>query len=313
MLQQTRARTAIPYFERFLERFPTVEALAAAGEEEVLALWSGLGYYSRARNLLRAARRVAAAGVFPRDYESIRALPGVGGYTAAAIASIAFGLPRAALDGNAMRVVARIENDPADIGAARTRERFRAAAQEWMGARSPGAFNQALMELGATVCLPKNPLCQACPLESLCAARAAGTVADLPVKPRKKAPVRIAGALLIVRKGESVLLRKEEKAAARMAGFWSLPSPGDLPEARIGARVGEFRHSITHHRYTFTVYSAQLVRSSQSGSEPRPLGSGCQPALGPRPPELQWFEPARFAAIPLGTIGRKGLRLAGIG
>jgi A/G-specific adenine glycosylase len=191
MLQQTRAQAAIPYFERFLERFPTVEALAAAGEEEVLALWSGLGYYSRARHLLHGAQRVAAAGAFPGDYESIRALPGVGDYTAAAVASIAFGLPYAVVDGNVLRVVARMENDAAETGSARTRERFRSIAQEWMDARNPGAFNQALMELGATVCLPRNPLCPACPLESLCAARAAGTAAGLPVKLRKREPVRI--------------------------------------------------------------------------------------------------------------------------
>ncbi len=124
MLQQTRAQAVIPYYERFLERFPTASALAAAAEDEVLALWSGLGYYSRARNLRRAAQTVAAAQTFPPDYVSIRALPGVGDYTAAAIASIAFGLPHAVLDGNVLRVVARLENDAADIAAPRTRARF---------------------------------------------------------------------------------------------------------------------------------------------------------------------------------------------
>src|SRR5215831_16832447 len=131
MLQQTRAQAVIPYYERFLERFPTVEALAAAPEDEVLALWAGLGYYSRARNLRRAAQQVAERGGFPRDFEAIRALPGIGDYTAAAIASIAFGLPHAVLDGNVMRVIARVENDASDIASARTRERFRAIAQGW--------------------------------------------------------------------------------------------------------------------------------------------------------------------------------------
>ena len=224
----------------------------------------------------------------------------MGGYTAAAVASIAFGLPYAVVDGNVLRVVARVENDPAEIGSARTRERFRLAAQEWLGARRPGTFNQALMELGATVCLPKNPRCPACPLESMCAARAAGTAASLPVKLRKKEPVRIEGVLLVVRKGGRVLLRKEEEGAARMAGFWGLPSPTDLPEAGIGEPLGEFRHSITHHRYSFSVYSARLGRRSESGPEPRPS-------------VLQWFEPARLAAIPLSTTARKGLRIAGIG
>src|SRR5690349_5158936 len=164
MLQQTRAQAVIPYYERFLTRFPSVPALAAAKEDEVLALWSGLGYYSRARNLLRAARQIAAAGSFPSDYDAIRALPGIGDYTAAAVASIAFGRPHAVLDGNVLRVVARMENDAADIRSSRTRERFREIAQSWLDPRDPGHFNQALMELGATVCLPRNPLCLVCPL-----------------------------------------------------------------------------------------------------------------------------------------------------
>src|ERR1035438_4678919 len=154
MLQQTRVQAAIPYYRRFLDRFPTVEALAAAAEQDVLTLWAGLGYYSRARNLRRAAQQVVAAGGFPRDYAAIRALPGIGDYTAAAIASIVFQLPYAAVDGNVLRVVARVENDAADIASPRTRERFRAIAREWMGRRQPGVFNQALMELGATVCVP---------------------------------------------------------------------------------------------------------------------------------------------------------------
>jgi A/G-specific adenine glycosylase len=293
MLQQTRAQAVVPYFERFLERFPTVEALAAAEEEEALALWSGLGYYSRARNLLRAAKLVHAAGAFPTGYEAIRALPGVGDYAAAAIASIAFGLPHAVLDGNVMRVVSRMENDPGEIGSARTRERFRAVAQEWLDPRSPGAFNQALMELGATVCLPKKPLCPACPLESRCAARAEGTAARLPVKPRKTAPVRIEGALLVVRKGRHVLLRRGEKGAARMAGFWGLPAPEDLPGARLGVSFGEFRHTITCHHYTLRVHAAQI----------RGQGRGA---------EFGWFDPAELGGIPLSTTARKALRLAGI-
>src|SRR5258708_6401229 len=143
MLQQTRAQAVIPYYRRFLARFPTVAALAAAAEEDVLALWSGLGYYSRARNLRRAAQHTAAAGGFPRDYAAIRALPGIGDYTAAAVGSIAFDLPFAVLDGNVLRVVARVANDAADISAGRTRERFREIAQQWLDPREPGHFNQA--------------------------------------------------------------------------------------------------------------------------------------------------------------------------
>ena len=293
MLQQTRAQAAIPYYQRFLERFPTVAALASAGEEEVLTLWSGLGYYARARNLLRAARQVAAAGAFPRDYAGIRALPGVGDYTAAAISSMAFGLPYAVVDGNVLRVVARLENDAADIASPLTRKRFRAVAQAWLDVRHPGLFNQALMELGATVCLPGKPRCPVCPLASLCRARESGTALELPVNLRKTKPVRIAGALLLVRKGRRILLRQREAGARPTAGFWDLPAPEDLPGARRGPRLGEFRHTITHHHYTFTVLAAAAP-------------------TGPTRPPLHWFDPAALTQIPLSTTARKALKLAGV-
>jgi A/G-specific adenine glycosylase len=289
MLQQTRAQAVIPYYERFLTRFPSAAALAAASEEEVLALWSGLGYYSRARNLRLAAQHVTNSGGFPRDYEAIRALPGIGDYTAAAIASIAFGLPRVVVDGNVMRVVARLEADSGDIASPRTRERFRATAQAWLDTKQAGGFNQALMELGATVCLPKNPQCLLCPLSTHCQARQQGATAQYPVKLRKTAPVEIASELLLLQKGKKVLLRLTEAGSRRMAGFWELPSPEQLPGARIGKRLGEFRHTITHHHYTFTVRQA-------SG---RAAGAA-----------FQWFDLARLAEIPLSTTARKALELA---
>jgi A/G-specific adenine glycosylase len=291
MLQQTRVEAVLPYYKRFLERFPDIQSLAAAREEEVLALWSGLGYYSRARLLRRAAAAIADKGGFPRDYDAIRALPGVGDYTAAAIASIAFGLPHAVLDGNVLRVVARVENDPADISAPRTRERFRSVAQGWLDPRNPGAFNQALMELGATVCLPRNPLCLVCPLASRCGALAAGTVNQLPVKLRKKEPVRLEGTLLIVHNRERILLRRRDDAERRMAGFWDLPSPADLPRARLGASLGQIRHTITHHRYTLEVRRA----SARFPGDP-----------------FAWFDPSQLDTIPLSTTARKALRLASI-
>jgi A/G-specific adenine glycosylase len=290
MLQQTRAQAVIPYYERFLRRFPTVESLAAAEENDVLALWSGLGYYSRARNLHKAAVAVTAAGGFPREYDAIRALPGIGDYTAAAVASIAFGLPYAVLDGNVLRVVARVENDAADIAAPRTRDRFREVAQGWLDPHEPGHFNQALMELGATVCLPKAPLCLVCPLAGCCRARQEGTAAQLPVKLRKTEPVAIDAVLLLVRNGARVLLRRRDDAARRMAGFWDLPSPEELPSARTGEPLGEFRHTITHHHYTFTVVSASA----------RPRGA-----------EYRWFEPHETVEVPLSTTARKALKLVG--
>jgi A/G-specific adenine glycosylase len=288
MLQQTRAEAVIPYYERFLLRFPTVEALARASEEEALTAWAGLGYYSRARNLRATAKRITEAGRFPRDFDGLRALPGVGDYTAAAIASIAFGLPYAALDGNVLRVVARVENDAADIASARTRQRFRAVAQEWLDRARPGEFNQAMMELGATVCLPRKPACAQCPLRETCGARAAGTAAELPVKLRRETAVKLEGTLLIVRRGGRLLLRQREAEASRMAGFWDLPTPADLPGARVGRELGTIRHTITHHHYTLTVAIAQ-TRSAISG--------------------FRWFAAADMERVPLSTTVKKALRL----
>ncbi len=292
MLQQTRAQAVIPYYRRFLARFPTVAALAAAAEDDVLALWSGLGYYSRARNLRRAAQRIATAGGFPRDYDAIRALPGIGDYTAAAIGSIAFDLPFAVLDGNVLRVVARVTNDASDISAGRTRARFREIAQQWMDPRQPGHFNQALMELGATVCLPRHPLCLVCPLAACCRARQEGTAAQLPVKLRKTAPVRLNGVLLVVRHRGRILLRRRDAAASRMAGFWDLPAPEDLPAAKLGARIGEIRHTITHHHYTLEVRGATAGLPDREG--------------------FRWFPIAQLTEIPFSTTARKALHLAGI-
>jgi A/G-specific adenine glycosylase len=292
MLQQTRAQAVIPYYGRFLERFPTVAALAAASEDDVLALWSGLGYYSRARNLRLAAQQISAAGGFPRDYARLRALPGIGDYTAAAVGSIAFDLPFAVLDGNVLRVVARVENDASDISAGRTRERFREIAQQWLDPRQPGHFNQALMELGATVCLPRHPLCLVCPLAAGCQARQEGTAAQLPVKLRKTAAVRLNGVLLVVRNRGRILLRQRGSATRRMAGFWDLPSPEDLPAAKIAERLGEIRHTITHHHYRLEVRSGTVSLTAGDG--------------------FRWFTIAQLAEIPISTTARKALRLAGI-
>jgi A/G-specific adenine glycosylase len=299
MLQQTRAQAVIPYYERFLTHYPNVDGLAAATMDDVLALWSGLGYYSRARNLRLAAQRIAASGGFPREYDAIRALPGVGDYTAAAIASIAFQLPYAVVDGNVLRVVARMENDASDIAASRTRQRFRGVAQEWLegaGAGEPGHFNQALMELGATVCLPKNPLCLVCPLAARCRAREAGTAAQLPVKLRQTVAVHLDGTLLIVRSNRRILLRQREARCdgrpSRMAGFWDLPAPEDRPGVRLGAHLGRIRHTITHHHYTLTVRRAAAAR--------------------PSGPLFRWFTTDQLVEIPLSTTARKALKLAQI-
>ena len=171
MLQQTRVAAVIPYFQRFMEAFPTAGALAAADTEHLMKLWEGLGYYSRARNLQKAAQQMVQRGNFPDTYEDIMALPGIGDYTAGAILSIAFGQSVPAVDGNVLRVASRITGSEENILEAKTRSRFRALMAAVMPDQRPGAFNQALMDLGATVCLPNGePLCAECPARSFCTA-----------------------------------------------------------------------------------------------------------------------------------------------
>ena len=229
MLQQTRVDAVIPYYLRWMERFPSVERLAAAPEEEVMGAWAGLGYYSRARNLHLAARvvRERHGGVLPSDPEVLRALPGVGEYTVGAVGSIAFGLPLPAVDGNVRRVLARLadEADP-------TQALLRRWAGELVDPERPGDFNQALMELGATVCTPRKPRCGACPVSGACRALAAGTQAERPV-PRRKGAVRELSwgvAVLVAGAGEEarVLLRRRPSSGL-LGGMWEFPS-GEVGE-----------------------------------------------------------------------------------
>jgi A/G-specific adenine glycosylase len=270
MLQQTRAAVVVPYFERFLKRFPDVEALARAGEQDVLRAWSGLGYYGRARNLRRAARMIAAQGRFPSDYDAIRALPGAGEYTAAAVASIAFGLPHAAVDGNVVRVLSRL--------ACRS-EGLADLASRLLDRRDPGRYNQALMELGATVCLPAGPGCGMCPVAGLCEARRQGRVQEFPARRRRQAPVRVAKTLLVVEKQGKLLLRRRD-------GFWELPGSGDLPAAAAGQELRRFRHSIMNRSYLFTVVRARLPGA---------------------PDGFRWVGRKALETLPLATVARKAL------
>ncbi len=290
MLQQTRVAAVIPYFERFLRRFPTVESLARAPEDELLALWSGLGYYSRARNLQRAARRIVELGGFPDDYDGWRRLPGVGDYTAAAIVSIAFGKPHAVADGNVMRVLARLENDRGDIRSSAVRKRLAALAQELLDSRRPGEHNQAMMELGAVICLPRKPECGACPLADLCAARRAGAQDSLPVRSAGRAPQRIESTLVVIERGSDLLLRPRSSAESRLPGFWELPEAGEVPQARLDGLCGEFRHAITNHRYQVRVVRARLTKAPPDG--------------------LRWVSKSRLGELPLTTMARKALALA---
>ena len=207
ILQQTRIAQGQAYWERFMERFPTVEALAAASEDEVLRLWQGLGYYSRARNLHAAARQIVALGHFPDTLEGIRALKGVGDYTAAAIGSIAFGLPAAVVDGNVYRVLARHYGIATPIGSTAAKKEFSALAQALLPAERAGDFNQGMMDFGALQCTPVAPVCPLCPLAGSCAALAAGAVDRLPVKEK--------GAAVQTRRFDYVYLRFRGRTAIR--------------------------------------------------------------------------------------------------
>jgi A/G-specific adenine glycosylase len=271
MLQQTRVAAVIPYYERFLKRFPRVEDLARASETELLSLWSGLGYYSRARNMQKAARQVVDAGGFPRDHASIRALAGVGDYTAAAVASIAFGLPHAAIDGNVRRVVMRLAGDArADVGA---------MADRLLDRRNAGRWNQAIMELGATVCLPRDPLCAECPVSGECLAHRLGIQKELPPR-KKKAMVRREHTLLVIRRRGRILLTP----SPRVSGFWELPEA--LPGVRLGAILGTFRHAITNSQYYFEVREARITT---------------------RPRTCKWWDERDLSNIPLSTASKKAL------
>ncbi len=290
MLQQTRAAAAIPYYQAFLTRYPDFEALARAPEAEVLASWSGLGYYSRARNMRKAAGRMAEAGEFPRTHEAIRALPGVGTYTAAAVASIAYGLPHAVLDGNVLRVISRLAADAGDIGSAGTRARFQKLADTWLDGERPGAFNQAMMELGAIVCLPRNPQCLLCPVAEFCVARKAGTQNQFPVKLRKDNKYEAAEDLLCVERAGSLLLRQRSRTESRMADFWELPQVHEVPVKQPPAELGTFHHTVVQTRYTVRVYSAQSRTS--------------KPPAG-----MEWIAAEKRETLPLTTVTRKALAL----
>ena len=288
MLQQTRVAAAIPYYERFLTSFPSVEALAKATEPDLLAHWAGLGYYYRARNLQKAAREIHASGTFPQTFEALRQLPGIGEYTAAAIASIAFDLPHAVVDGNVLRVLSRLCNADTDIGTLSGKRRFQQIADNLLDRVQPGTFNQALMELGATVCLPKAPQCLTCPVSSVCEGRREGTADRLPVKTTDRRKIEIERTLFWIERDSQLLLWQRPASSRLMPGFWELPEAEQLANISEQRTVGAFSHSITVHRFRFRVVEA---------TEPEDIGS------------CEWVERDRLQSLPLSTIARKAFRI----
>lgn len=286
MLQQTRVETVIPYYERFLASFPTPSVLAEADEDTVLSHWSGLGYYRRARLLHSGVREVVAkyGGKVPEDAEARRTLPGVGRYTAGAIGSIAFDKEEPIVDGNVTRVLARLFRINTPVGSSVTSKRLWEEAARLVPGARPGAFNQALMELGATVCTPKQPRCASCPVAEDCEARARGEVDSLPVPRVRKAPSEIELAAVVATRGRGTeqrvwLVRSEESL---FAGLWGLPMVarsdshahdprGALRDAGISALLdreptGQVEHVLTHRRMRIEVFRARRARAAESKS-----------------------------------------------
>jgi A/G-specific adenine glycosylase len=309
MLQQTRVETVIPYFERWMERFPTVSDLAAATEREVLSLWEGLGYYSRARNLHEAAGIVAKefGGELPHDPAALRKLPGIGRYTAGAIASMAFGQDVATLDGNLRRVFARVFDVAQAADSLAGEKILWGLAEEHLPKGHAGDYNQALMDLGAGICLPRNPTCLLCPFNDVCKARQLGIQEQRPVlKPKVEIPHYIVTAAVLRRDGKILLAKRPAKGL--LGGMWEFPGgkieKGETLEAclareireelgagiRVGEAFGIYQHAYTHFRITLHAFLCELT-----DGEPKPIEAA----------ELAWVSPAELADYPMGKVDRQ--------
>ena len=263
MLQQTRIEAARGYFERFMRALPTVEDLAAAEEDTVLKLWEGMGYYSRARNLHRCARVIARerGGEFPRTAAELRALPGIGAYTAGAVASLAFNAPEAAVDGNVCRVLARVEACSETVGES-MRARYRRELTEILPEGKSGEFNSALMELGETVCTPGIPDCGRCPVAALCRARAEGDPERYPVLPEKKTRrIEERRVLLMICADRVALRRRPERGL--LSGLWELPNDTVPEPPEHGEPCGEAVHRFTHVEWHMRGYILRVAGETE--------------------------------------------------
>ena len=327
MLVQTTVAAVAPYFERFVARFPTVETLAAAAESEVLRAWEGLGYYRRARQLHAAARLVVArhGGRIPEDVEALRALPGVGRYIAGAVASIAFDRPAAILEANTQRVLARWLAWRSPLGESRTQSRLWRAAERFVPERGAGEFNQAFMELGALICLPREPRCLVCPVSELCRARCLGLQDSLPVVKPRPATLEVAeecalvvrsGRILVVQRGSGGLWQDMwEWPTRHVAGVdpagRAVTKPGGLAETvysltgveiRVGAVLKSLRYGVTKHAVTLA------ARAAVGLTEPTRAATGLRAARWATLNELEGFtltSPSRKLAD---WVAKKGLQ-----
>jgi A/G-specific adenine glycosylase len=310
MLQQTQVERVKDFYVRFLDRFPTVAALAAAAEHDVLRLWEGLGYYRRARQLHAAAKQIMAehGGEFPRTVAGLRSLPGIGRYTAGAIASIAFELPEPIVEANSRRVIARLAGHAAPLGSAAGDEPIWEIAAGLVPKQHPGRFNQALMDLGAMVCTPEQPLCGTCPVAACCDAKRTGLVAEIPMKAARRAVKEIYETAIVVRRAGRVLVVRRG-AGEWWEGLWDFPRvPGTARGARRGieqsavlsglacgatTRLGTITHTVTHHRITLDVVSCEAGR------------------VGRAKPGRRWVTAAALGSLAMTSPGRRIARLLG--
>ena len=309
MLQQTQVDTVLPYFERFMRRFPDLPSLAEANQQEVLALWEGLGYYSRARNLHKAAKQLMAdyGGKLPETLPELRRLPGVGPYIAAAIASIAFSIPEPALDGNLRRVLARLGASELPLGTPASDAALLELARKLMPAEAPGDFNQALMDLGSAICLPKAPLCAQCPVQAHCLAFTSGLQNTLPRRLKKPPQPTITVGAAVILDGPLVLISRRPQKGL-LAGLWEFPggkleaTDADIQacirreiQEELGVEVlpyaffGNYRHTYTHFKLRLEAWLCRL--------EP-------DQSLLPGP-DLLWLEPADLLHHPMGKVDRQ--------
>ena len=282
MLQQTRVETVLSYYDRFLSRFPSLSALAEAPEEDVLKAWEGLGYYSRARNLWKGARQVMDEynGILPQDPEKLKKIQGIGPYTAGAIASSAYDVPVPAVDGNVIRVLSRIYGIRTDALEPSTRKQIESLAASLVPVERPGDHNQAVMDLGATVCVPGTPDCARCALSSFCDAFKAGDASDLPVLPKAKAQKVISYTLLVIRSGERVLMR--QRTERLLQGLWVFPmfEGESAPEELLLFACKKLHLSLTalrdagtaRHVFTHQIWQMHLYETDAEASASAPAG-----------------------------------------
>ena len=310
MLQQTRVETVIPYYQRWMQRFPNIASLAAASQQDVLTAWEGLGYYSRARNLHHAARVIMQehGGRLPQDLKALRRLPGIGRYTAGAIASIAFNMDEPALDGNIRRVLARLYDVVEPARSAPGERRLWELAAANLPSGQAGVYNQALMDLGSTLCTPRSPDCPRCPLNSLCQARLRGVQEQRPViQPRPATPHYTVTAAVIERRGRFLIAQRPPDGL--LGSLWEFPGgklrPGEdlatclkreiseelAAEIQVGSPIGVYRHAYTHFRITLHAFCCRLV-------------DGCQPQAR-QVQDIRWASLSELPDYPMGKVDRQ--------